>query len=72
MRSGTNPTIGALLALLGGVLVPLGLHKFYQRKYCLGVIYIVFWWTFVPQFVSLAEAAMMWGWSARENSLSAQ
>lgn len=47
-----NKTVAALLALfLGG----LGIHKFYLDRPVLGLIYLLFCWTFVPAFISLFE-----------------
>ena len=40
-----------LALLLGG----LGIHKFYAKKNILGVIYLVFCWTFIPAFVAFVE-----------------
>lgn len=41
-----------ILALfLGGI----GMHKFYAHKYVLGVIYILFFWTFIPAFIAFIE-----------------
>lgn len=37
---------------LGG----LGVHKFLAGKWVLGIIYIVFCWTFIPAIVALVEA----------------
>lgn len=36
---------------LGGV----GGHKFYQKKYLLGTLYLLFFWTYIPTLVSLVE-----------------
>jgi TM2 domain-containing membrane protein YozV/RNA polymerase subunit RPABC4/transcription elongation factor Spt4 len=42
-----------LLALfLGG----LGAHKFYLGEIALGILYLLFCWTFIPAFVALIEA----------------
>ncbi len=47
-----NKVAYCLLAFfLGG----LGIHKFYAGKTLLGVLYIVFCWTFIPSFISLIE-----------------
>jgi TM2 domain-containing membrane protein YozV len=51
-------TVGVLLALfLGG----LGFHHFYLRHVFLGVLYLVFCWTFLPALISLLEAFFMSG-----------
>lgn len=36
---------------LGG----LGGHKFYQKKYLLGVLYLLFFWTYIPGLVAFVE-----------------
>jgi predicted Zn finger-like uncharacterized protein len=36
---------------LGG----LGAHKFYQKKYWLGALYLVFFWTYIPALVAFVE-----------------
>ncbi len=33
----------------------LGAHKFYQKKYLLGVLYLLFFWTYIPALVSWIE-----------------
>lgn len=45
-------TAGVLALLLGG----LGVHKFYLGKVGLGIVYILFCWTFVPAIVAFVEA----------------
>lgn len=47
-----NKVTYALLAFfLGG----LGVHKFYEGKTGLGILYLVFCWTFVPMIIALIE-----------------
>jgi TM2 domain-containing membrane protein YozV len=47
-----SPTTAFVLALfLGG----LGAHRFYMRDYWLGLLYVVFCWTFVPVVIALIE-----------------
>lgn len=36
---------------LGGI----GGHKFYQRKYLLGTLYLLFFWTYIPSLVAFVE-----------------
>lgn len=36
---------------LGG----LGAHKFYQKKYLLGVLYLLFFWTYIPTLAAFVE-----------------
>jgi len=44
-------TAGILALLIGG----LGIHKFYLNKAGLGIVYILFCWTFVPSIVAFIE-----------------
>ena len=44
-------TAAALAVLVGGV----GIHKFYLGQTMWGLIYLVFFWTFIPSFVSIVE-----------------
>lgn len=46
---------GWLAFLLGG----LGIHRFYLGQW-IGVLYILFIWTFIPAFVALVEAIYFW------------
>lgn len=51
-----NKTTAILLALfLGG----LGAHKFYLGKPGMGLLYLVFCWTFIPGLIALIELIMM-------------
>jgi TM2 domain-containing membrane protein YozV len=48
-----NPTTAVLLAVfLGG----LGAHKFYMGQIGLGIIYLLFSWTWLPMIIALIEA----------------
>jgi TM2 domain-containing membrane protein YozV len=59
-----DPTVGVLLALfLGGF----GAHRFYMEQIGLGVLYIVFVWTFIPHIVALVECFFMPGRVRRFN-----
>jgi TM2 domain-containing membrane protein YozV len=42
---------GVLALLLGGI----GVHKFYLGKAGFGVLYLLFFWTFVPAIIALVE-----------------
>lgn len=44
-------TAGLFALLLGGI----GVHKFYLNKAGMGVLYILFCWTFVPSVIALIE-----------------
>ena len=58
-----NKTTAALLALfLGG----LGMHKFYLGRTGMGLIYLVFCWTFVPAIISLVEGIQFLSMSESE------
>ncbi len=51
-----DKTTAALLAiLLGG----LGIHKFYLGKGALGLLYLVFCWTFIPAIIGLIEGILL-------------
>jgi len=53
-------TVAVLLALfLGGI----GAHKFYLGKVGIGLLYLLFFWTFIPAFISILEAIMYLGMS---------
>lgn len=48
-----NKIVAAILAfLLGGI----GVHYFYLRKYGLGILSILFCWTYIPAFVAVIQA----------------
>lgn len=50
-----SPTVGVVLALgLGG----LGAHRFYLRE-MVGVLYVLFVWTFIPSVIAFVEAFVM-------------
>lgn len=48
-----NRITAALLALLFG---SVGAHKFYLGQISLGIIYLVFFWTFIPAIIAFIEA----------------
>ena len=48
-------TAGVLALFLGG----LGVHRFYLGQIGLGVIYLVFFWTFIPAIVALVDAIIL-------------
>jgi len=50
-----SKTVAALLAFfLGG----LGVHKFYLGSPGLGILYLIFCWTFIPAIIALIETIM--------------
>lgn len=64
-----NPTVAVLLALfLGGI----GIHKFYMNKVGLGILYLVFCWTYIPGIVALIEAFIIAGQVAEYNEQKAR
>ena len=51
-KSGKSKTTAGILGIfLGG----LGLHKFYMGNIKMGIIYILFCWTYIPAIVGLIE-----------------
>jgi TM2 domain-containing membrane protein YozV len=58
-----SKTSAALLAFfLGGI----GVHKFYLGRGGMGVLYLLFCWTFIPAFVAFIEALVLFGMSEDE------
>ena len=54
--NGKNRLVAALLALLlGGI----GAHHFYLGRPILGVVYLLFCWTFIPAIVALIEGLVL-------------
>jgi len=51
-----NPTTAVILALLLG---GLGVHKFYLNNAGLGVVYLLFSWTYIPAIIAFIEAFMI-------------
>lgn len=49
--SKSKTTAGILAILLGGI----GAHKFYLGKIGLGILYLVFCWTYIPAILGLIE-----------------
>lgn len=48
-----DKTVTALLALFLGWI---GIHRFYLGKTVVGLIYLIFCWTFIPAIISFIEA----------------
>jgi len=52
VRTTRNKTTAGLFALLlGGI----GIHKFYLGQTAAGIVYLVFFWTFIPAFIAFIE-----------------
>lgn len=49
--SKSKTTAGILAILLGGF----GIHKFYLGRIVLGVLYLLFFWTYVPSIIGIIE-----------------
>lgn len=45
--------MAAILALLVG---GLGIHKFYLGQIGMGIVYLIFFWTFIPALIAFVEA----------------
>ena len=58
MTTSTTPrskaTAGILAILLGG----LGIHKFYLGKAGMGILYLLFCWSFIPAIVGFIEGIL--------------
>lgn len=54
--NGKNRIVAALLAFfLGGF----GIHKFYLGRIGLGVLYLLFCWTFIPAVIAFIECILL-------------
>ena len=51
-----NKIVAALLALFLG---SFGVHKFYLKRIGVGIIYILFFWTFIPSIISFIEGIIL-------------
>ncbi len=47
-------TAGILAILLGGI----GIHKFYLGKWGMGILYLVFCWTYIPSIIGFIEGIL--------------
>ena len=56
-NSKNKSTAGLLALLLGGI----GAHKFYLGQSGMGLIYLIFCWTFIPAIIGLIEAIQLFG-----------
>jgi TM2 domain-containing membrane protein YozV len=50
-----NPKSKVVAGLLGIFLGGIGAHKFYLGRIGLGIVYLIFSWTFIPSFIGLIE-----------------
>ena len=58
-----NKTTAGLLAIfLGG----LGIHKFYLGQNGLGILYLIFVWTFIPAFIGFIEGLCYFSMSDKD------
>lgn len=55
MNSPKSKTVAGWLGILVG---GLGIHKFYMGHNWMGVLYLVFFWTYVPAIVGFIEGVM--------------
>lgn len=63
-----NPSTAVLLSLfLGG----LGVHKFYMGQTGLGILYLIFCWTYIPAIVGFIEALTIVGQVGKYNQQKA-
>jgi TM2 domain-containing membrane protein YozV len=58
-------TAGLLALLLGG----LGIHKFYLRNWMLGLVYLIFCWTFIPAVIGFVEGILLLKMSKKDFDL---
>ncbi|GAB0171883.1 hypothetical protein LSPCS325_53200 [Lysinibacillus sp. CTST325] len=50
-----NKTVAGVLAIfLGGI----GIHKFYLGKTGQGILYLIFFWTYIPAFIGFIEGVI--------------
>jgi TM2 domain-containing membrane protein YozV len=68
-RAQKNRTIGLLLAFFLG---SFGAHRFYLGEVGLGILYAVFFWTFIPGIVALVELFLIGARVDRFNESTAQ
>ncbi len=52
----TSVVVGVVLAIFLGAF---GAHKFYLGQPVLGVLYLLFCWTFIPGIIAIIEACFM-------------
>ncbi len=63
-----NPTLAVILALfLGGI----GIHKFYLDSIGIGLLYLIFCWTTIPQWIAVYDAFVIAGQVGKYNQQKA-
>lgn len=45
----------------------IGFHKFYTRRYVVGILYFIFCWTYIPMLISIVELIIAIGINTDEN-----
>ena len=58
-----NRTVAGVMALFLGAF---GIHKFYQKKFGLGILYVLLSWTGLPAMLSLFEGVKLLGTDSEE------
>lgn len=48
-------TLLSLTVFLGGF----GAHRFYLKQHVLGIVYLIFCWTYIPALIALVEFLVM-------------
>lgn len=56
LKKGKGVVNKYIYVILAFTLGSFGIHKFYARKYFLGILYLIFSWTTVPGFIGVIEA----------------
>lgn len=51
----SKSTAGILALLIGG----LGIHKFYLGQNAMGILYLVFCWTYIPAIIAFVEGIVL-------------
>ena len=59
-----NRTAAGVMALFLGAF---GIHKFYQKKYGLGILYVLLSWTGIPTMLGLFEGVLLLGTDEEES-----
>jgi TM2 domain-containing membrane protein YozV len=59
---------GVLAILLGGI----GVHKFYLGNVGVGIIYLIFAWTFIPEIIGIVEGIIYLTFSGTDEEFTAK